>query len=80
MARRSAQAVWCRARSAGRSAAALRKDRFAKLLEDDYAELLKAAVGIWGVNEYRAHVPALNSRERAAPVKKPPPDGSSPNQ
>ena len=63
----------------GRSAAALVKDRFAKLLDDDYAELLKAAVAIWGVDDYRAHVPALYSRERAAPVKKPPAGGSSPN-
>jgi len=55
----------------GRSAAALVKDRFAKLIEDDYAELLKAAVDIWGVDDYRAHVPALYSRERPTPVKKP---------
>jgi hypothetical protein len=63
----------------GRSAAAVVKDRFAKLLEDDYAELLKAAVAIWGVDEYRAHVPALQSRERAAPAKKPPPSGAGTN-
>jgi hypothetical protein len=63
----------------GRSAAALVKDRFAKLIEDDYAELLKAAVDIWGVDDYRAHVPALYSRERPTPVKKPPAGSSSPN-
>jgi hypothetical protein len=60
----------------GRSAAALTKDRFGKLLEDDYADLLKATVAIWGVDEYCAHVPALHSRERAAPAKKPPPGGT----
>lgn len=64
----------------GRSAAAFMKDRFAKLIDDDYAELLKAAVAIWGVDEYRAHVPALYLRERPAPVKKPSPDGSNPNR
>lgn len=51
----------------GRSPAALVKDRFAKLLEDDYADLLKAAVAIWGVDGYRAHVPALHVQERHAP-------------
>jgi len=62
----------------GRSPAALVKDRFAKLVENDYADLLKAAVVIWGVDEYRNHVPALYSRDRAAPAKKPPPVGGSP--
>jgi hypothetical protein len=62
----------------GRSPAALVKDRFAKLLEDDYADLLKAAVAIWGVDGYRAHVPALHVQERhapktPAPAPKPPP-------
>jgi hypothetical protein len=52
-----------------RSPAALVKDRFAKLVEDDFAELLKAAVAVWGVDGYRAHVPALYSRARAAPAR-----------
>jgi hypothetical protein len=52
-----------------RSPAASVKDRFAKLVEDDFAELLKAAVALWGVDGYRAYVPALYSRARAAPAK-----------
>jgi hypothetical protein len=54
----------------GRAPAALVKDRFARLVEDDYAELLKAAVAIWGVDGYREKVPALYSMERRAPAKK----------
>jgi hypothetical protein len=54
---------------------------FAKRVEDDYAELFKAAVAIWDVDDYCSHVPALYSRERAAPTRaskaKAPPGGGS---
>jgi len=64
----------------GRHAAALVKDRFAKLLDEDYAELLKAAVAIWGVDGFRARVPALQVRERRAPAKKTAEAGGEPRE
>lgn len=54
--------------------AAVMKDRFAQLCEEDYALLLQGAVALWTVDGYRDHVPALHARARAA-VKKNPPAG-----
>lgn len=54
-----------------RSPEALVKDRFAKLLEDDYATLLKAAVALWGIDGYRAQIPALHASGRRRSAKGP---------
>lgn len=51
--------------AAAREPAAQTKDRFAMLLEDDYAELLNAAAAVWGVEGMSAHVPALHAQTQA---------------
>ena len=60
-----------------RSDAALMKDRFAKLLDDDWALAGQAAVALLGVDVYQADFPALYARERA-PKKKPAPPPPAP--